>query len=172
MKSPVFLAPSMLGLWVQKFYSQRWGPRWRLQLKKYPLAQFEFHNFSEGVALEQIARSESHLALVSGEVPQNLGLSSKVLAEAKFQTYVGAKQSLDGWRDDQFPRKIEHTTSSLKILEQLVVNGDAIAYLPSYFCETIPIELLKVSGCPYTCMQKIKLVAKIPKDTSWLNQIF
>lgn len=85
---------------------------------------------------------------------------------------VGARQSLDGWRDDQFPRKIEYVTSSLKILEELVVSGKAIGYLPSYFCETLPLEFLKITGCPYTCVQKIKLVAKSPKDTSWLNQIF
>jgi len=85
---------------------------------------------------------------------------------------VGSRQSLDGWRDDQFPRKVEYLTSSLKILEELVVSGKAIAYLPSYFGESLPLEVLKVSGCPYTCLQKIKLVAKNPKDTSWLNQIF
>lgn len=85
---------------------------------------------------------------------------------------VGAKQSLDGWRDDQFPRKIGYLTSSLKILEELVVSGRAIAYLPGYFCESLPLEYLKVVGCPYTCVQKIRLVARNPKDTSWINQIF
>ena len=85
---------------------------------------------------------------------------------------VGPRQSLDGWRDDQFPRKVEYLTSSLKILEELVMSGKAIAYLPSYFCEALPVEYLKISGCPYTCIQKIRLVAKNPKDTSWLNQVF
>jgi DNA-binding transcriptional LysR family regulator len=85
---------------------------------------------------------------------------------------VGARQSLDGWRDDQFPRKVEFLTSSLKILEELVISGAAIAYLPSYFCEKLPVEILKVSGCPYTCLQKIKLIAKNPKNTRWLHQIF
>ena len=85
---------------------------------------------------------------------------------------VGARQSLDGWRDDQFPRQIEYLTSSLKILEELVVNGKALAYLPSYFCENLPLEHLKISGCPYSCVQKIRIVAKNPKDTSWMNLIF
>ena len=92
--------------------------------------------------------------------------------DSPFLGKVAARQSLDGWRDDQFPRKIEYLTSSLKILEELVVGGQAIAYLPSYFCESLPLESLKISGCPYTCVQKIRLVAKNPKDTSWLNQIF
>jgi DNA-binding transcriptional LysR family regulator len=85
---------------------------------------------------------------------------------------VGAKQSLDGWRDDKFPRKVDYLTSSLKILEELVVSGAAIGYLPSYFCEDLNLEILRISGCPYSCTQKIKLVAHNPKATGWLNQIF
>jgi DNA-binding transcriptional LysR family regulator len=85
---------------------------------------------------------------------------------------VGRKQSFDGWRDDQFPRKVEYRTSSLKILEELVTSGRALAYLPSYFCESLPMDYLRVAGCPYTCVQKIKLVASRPRQTSWLNQVF
>lgn len=85
---------------------------------------------------------------------------------------VGLKQSLDGWRDDQFPRKVDYLSSSLKLLEELVVSGKAIAYLPDYFCENINVEVLKVTGCPYSCAQKVKMVARNPKDIGWLNQIF
>lgn len=85
---------------------------------------------------------------------------------------VGPKQSLDGWRDDQFPRKIDFTTSSLKILEEIVVSGKAVAYLPEYFAEKLELEEVKVLDCPYFCTQKIKLVARKPKESAWLNQIF
>lgn len=85
---------------------------------------------------------------------------------------VGIKQSLDGWRDDQFPRKIGFRTSSLKTLEEFVLNGVAIAYLPDYFCKNSDLEVLKVTGCPYSCHQKIRLVARNPKEVGWLNQIF
>jgi DNA-binding transcriptional LysR family regulator len=85
---------------------------------------------------------------------------------------VGAKQSLDGWRDDQFPRNLEYLTSSLKILEELVVGGSALAYLPEYYGDDLPVETLKISGCPYSCVQKIKLLARRPKETGWLNLIF
>lgn len=176
--------------------------------QKFANALFDFQATKEDEALAKIVRGEAHLALVSGEVNQP-ELSTKLMAEAKFQTYVGkghplyirakakktvpvgevlkhafaspdnpllgkvgARQSIDGWRDDQFPRKVEYLTSSLKILEELVVSGKAIAYLPSYFCENLAIEQLKISGCPYFCVQKIKLVARNPKDIGWLNQIF
>ncbi len=85
---------------------------------------------------------------------------------------VGLRQSLDGWRDDLFPRKVEYLTSSLRLLEELVVMGKALAYLPSYFCEGLEVELLKISGCPYSCTQKVKLVARNPKDISWINRLF
>lgn len=85
---------------------------------------------------------------------------------------VGAKQSLDGWRDDQFPRKIEYRTSSLKTLEEFVLGGRAIAYLPDYFCESLDLVPLRISGCPYSCVQKVRLAAKHPKDVGWINRIF
>ncbi len=85
---------------------------------------------------------------------------------------VGLKQSLDGWRDDKFPRRVDYLTSSLKLLETLVVEGRAIAYLPDYFVKKMDAKVLKVSGCPYVCSQKVRLIAKNPKDRSWLNQWF
>ncbi len=85
---------------------------------------------------------------------------------------VGLKQSLDGWRDDQFPRHIEYLTSSLKLLEELVIQGKALAYLPDYYARRLNCAVLKVSGCPYSCSQKVRLVAKNPKDRSWLNHWF
>jgi DNA-binding transcriptional LysR family regulator len=82
---------------------------------------------------------------------------------------VGSKQSLDGWRDDQFPRKVEYLTSSLKILEEIVASGKAVAYLPEYFGKRLNLEMIQVTGCPYTCNQKIKIVARDPKELSWLD---
>ena len=176
---------------------------------KYPTARFEFFATTEEDALEKVSRGEYHFALTTGNLGKYTDLSTKILSEAKFQTYVGqkhplyskaklkktvpveevlnyafaspdnpllgvvgARQSLDGWRDDQFPRKIGYLTSSLKILEELVVSGAAIAYLPSYFGHHLDAEMLKISGCPYTCNQTIKLVAKNPKDTGWILQVF
>lgn len=89
-----------------------------------------------------------------------------------FLGQVHAKQSLDGWRDDKFPRRIEYLTSSLKLLEELAANGSALAYLPEYYVKKIDVEPLLISGCPYTCSQRVRLLCKNPKNTSWLNQWF
>lgn len=85
---------------------------------------------------------------------------------------VGAKQSADGWRDDKFPRRIDYRTTSLKTLEELVLRGRAVAYLPDYFAENVDLVPLTISGCPYTCVQRIKLVARKPIVSGWLNQLF
>ncbi len=78
----------------------------------------------------------------------------------------------DGWRDDIFPRRIGFVTSSLKLIEDLVSAGMAIAYLPDYLVAKIQALPLKISGCPYTCRQDIKLVAKNPRDVGWLTELF
>jgi DNA-binding transcriptional LysR family regulator len=85
---------------------------------------------------------------------------------------VGLKQSLDGWRDDQFTRKVGYLTASLKMLEVLVTEGRALAYLPDYHAAGLEVRVLEVTGCPYSCAQKIRLVARRPKETGWLNALF
>jgi DNA-binding transcriptional LysR family regulator len=177
--------------------------------KKFPKTTFEFRAVDDEDAIAQVSRGEAHLAVVTADVPSHLGLSTKILSEAHFQTVVGArhplyssarakktvpidevlkhafaspshpllgkvgmKQSLDGWRDDQFPRRVDFLTSSLKLLEELVVRGKALAYVPDYYAKKIGVEILKVSGCPYSCSQKVRLVAKNPKERSWMNQWF
>ena len=84
---------------------------------------------------------------------------------------VGARQSADGWRDDRFPRRIEYLTSSLKLLEELVVGGRAIAYLPDYYGKRLEVLSLRITGCPYFCRQKLRLVARDPQDVGWLAAI-
>lgn len=85
---------------------------------------------------------------------------------------VGHKQSLDGWRDDKFPRQVDYLASSLKLLEQIVSQGLAIAYLPDYLIKPLNLKILEISGCPYSCTQKIKLVTRNPNEISWIKQVF
>ena len=82
------------------------------------------------------------------------------------------RQSLDGWRDDAFPRRIEYVVSSLKLLETLVTQGRILAYLPDYYARTLRVLTLDISGCPYSCKQTVKLVAPESRSTSWINQVF
>lgn len=176
---------------------------------KFPKSSFEYHAVNDESALGEVIRGEAHIALVTSDVPSQMGLAAKSLAEPQFQTVagkkhplyaharakktvaiervleypfvspnhpllgkVGLKQSLDGWRDDRFPRKVDYLTSSLKLLEELVTQGKALAYLPDYYAKRIGVDALKITGCPYSCSQKVQVVAKNPKDRNWLNQWF
>lgn len=80
--------------------------------------------------------------------------------------------SIDGWRDDKFPRQIKFKVCGLKLMENLVHNGLALAYLPNYFVENANLQVLKVTGCPYSCHQTVRLVAKDPSSLSWLNKLW
>ncbi len=177
--------------------------------KRLPRASFEYIATTDELSLDFVARGDAQIGITTCDVPPTLGLTTRVLGDATFQTFVGfshplyapgqakkivpvedllkypfvspthallgqvgAKQSLDGWRDDRFPRKIDYRTSSLKTLEEFVVSGAAVAYLPDYFCENKALQTLKISGCPYACTQKVRLVAKNPRDVGWLNRLF
>lgn len=85
---------------------------------------------------------------------------------------IGKRQSPDGWRDDKFPRRIDYVAGSLQLLEELVVHGDAVAYLPDYYAQQIPVAVLQISGCPYSCTQTAKLIARAPEQAAWLRRLF
>ncbi len=85
---------------------------------------------------------------------------------------TGASNSLDGWRDDKFQRKIKYKVSSLKLLENLVLSGTALAFLPDYFVKNVGLEALTVIGCPFHCRQTVRLVVRQPKNLAWLNQVW
>lgn len=85
---------------------------------------------------------------------------------------INSEHAADGWREDKFPRKVNFVTASLKLIEDIVLSGKAVAYLPDYLIEKIGAYPLKINGCPYVCEQKIKLIAKNPYHIHWLNLLF
>lgn len=85
---------------------------------------------------------------------------------------ITKSDSIDGWRDDKFPRQIRYKVCGLKLMENLVSTGAALAYLPDYFVENAQLEVLKVIGCPYTCHQTVRLIAKDPSALGWLNRLW
>lgn len=85
---------------------------------------------------------------------------------------ISSSASLDGWRDDKFPRNIRYRASGLKIMEKLLEKGQALAYLPDYYIRELDLISLNVVGCPYTCLQSVKLVCKDPEALGWMNQVW
>lgn len=85
---------------------------------------------------------------------------------------IAKAASIDGWRDDKFPRQIKYKVCGLKLMETLVSNGMALGYLPEYFIESAGLVPLKISGCPYSCHQTIRLITKDPTALGWLNKLW
>jgi DNA-binding transcriptional LysR family regulator len=95
-----------------------------------------------------------------------------VAPESAILGRIAKSSSADGWRDDKFPRRIKYKAYGLKLMENLIREGLALGYLPDYFVESAGFVPLKISGCPYTCEQTVRLVAKAPIALSWLMKLW
>lgn len=85
---------------------------------------------------------------------------------------ISNSASLDGWRDDKFPRQIRYRASGLKIMEKLLQKGHALAYLPDYYVKELDLIYLQVTGCPYSCQQSVKLICRDPDALGWMSKIW
>ena len=94
------------------------------------------------------------------------------LPESAMFGRIAKSTSVDGWRDDKFPRQIKYKVSGLKLMENLIHEGLALGFLPDYFIKSSELIPLKVSGCPYSCHQTIRVVAKDPKSLGWLDKLW
>lgn len=94
-----------------------------------------------------------------------------VVPTSKIVGALKSAVSADGWRDDKFPRRVTYRTDSLKVLESLVMTGQAIAYLPDFYGDALGARAIEVDGCPYHCQQTIYVVCRDPSEYGWLNSI-
>lgn len=85
---------------------------------------------------------------------------------------MSTSQSLDGWRDDKFPRRISYHATNLDLIGRILISGLALAYLPEFYVKHLDLTVLNVSGCPYVCKQRISMVCKRHKELSWLGRLF
>jgi DNA-binding transcriptional LysR family regulator len=95
-----------------------------------------------------------------------------VVPRASMLGHIAKTSSLDGWRDDKFQRRMVFKVNGLRVMENLIQEGLALAYLPDYFVDTAGLVALKISGCPYTCEQTVRLVTKDPKELGWLSRLW
>jgi DNA-binding transcriptional LysR family regulator len=85
---------------------------------------------------------------------------------------ITKSSSIDGWRDDKFPRQIRYKVCGLKLMENLIQEGLALGYLPDYFVEDAGLVPLKISGCPYSCQQTVRVISKDPTALGWLGKLW
>jgi DNA-binding transcriptional LysR family regulator len=77
----------------------------------------------------------------------------------------------DGWRDDQLPRRIRFWLEDLQLLTALVGSGQALAYLPDFALKEPGLVRLRVSDCPYECVEEAHLVWRPDVASGWQNQL-
>ena len=79
---------------------------------------------------------------------------------------------LDGWPSLQAPRTIRFRATCLKILEAIVMAGEALAYLPDHHVTAMGAQAVAVEGLPISTAVGIHLAAKNPERFPWLRDLF
>jgi DNA-binding transcriptional LysR family regulator len=77
----------------------------------------------------------------------------------------------DGWRDDKLPRKIRFWLEDLQLLMALVKSNQALAYLPDFALQDPGLVRVKVSDCPYECVEQCWLLWKPATASGWQNKL-
>ncbi len=85
---------------------------------------------------------------------------------------VEARRSMDGWRDDVHPRRIDYVVESLSLIRKLLETGKALAYIPSFWSANLDARILKIEGCGFRNHFEVYASAKRAKDIGWLGRIF
>lgn len=130
------------------------------QLNQTLLAETQFHTYL----------GRSHPLFKKSKIGINEVLGYEFLQpEAAALGPIKGSEQPDGWREDQFPRKMAFKNVGIKAIESLVTEGLALAYLPSYYADQLPFKKIEITDCPFKCGQKILL--KTHKSSIWLKEI-
>lgn len=73
----------------------------------------------------------------------------------------------DGWRDDRLPRRIRYWVEDLQVLMSLIRSGHALAYLPDFALREPGLVRVKLSDCPYECVETTHLVWRPSAASGW-----
>lgn len=77
----------------------------------------------------------------------------------------------DGWRDDQFPRRIAYWIDDLQLLLAMVRSGKALAYLPDFALDDADLVRLEVTDCGFQCMEEVHLVRNTRNAAQWQQAV-
>lgn len=162
--------------------------------KKFPSARFTFLNIDNSQIFETLRSKKVDICLTTDNSQKDSSLGYKQIDKNLNATYVGFKHPLyrrhgsipiedvlqydflstaketdliDGWRDDKFPRNLKYKNVGLKTLENLIESGLAVGYLPSFLGDTLKAKKLEITGCPYSCDQKVFLAFN-KSSMAWL----
>lgn len=125
----------------------------------------------------QVCTSKNHPLLKKFSAKQSIPIEEILLhpfvsPDSAILGKITKSSSIDGWRDDKFPRQIKYKVCGLKLMENLIREGLALGYMPDYYVAGTDLIPLKITGCPYTCHQTVRVIAKDPTALGWLDKLW
>ncbi|HTD29739.1 MAG TPA: LysR family transcriptional regulator [Xanthomonadaceae bacterium] len=128
----------------------------------------------------QLAAAVSHPLVRQSSHAEGVGLVStldKVLphdfACPNRSMFCGIERGsrADGWRDDRLPRRIRYWVEDLQVLMSLIRSGHALAYLPDFALREPGLVRVKLSDCPYECVESTHLIWRPSAASGWHRYI-
>ncbi|MFZ6745476.1 LysR family transcriptional regulator [Undibacterium sp. JH2W] len=138
---------------------------------------------SLGMLKLQLLAGQQHPLLVDAASKSDLNFTSLNFTSAQVlaHDFVSPVRSLfcgkqrgkhsDGWRDDQFPRRIAYWIDDLQLLLAMVRSGKALAYLPDFALDDAGLVRLEVTDCGFQCMEEVHLVWNTRNAAQWQQAV-
>ncbi|GJM09236.1 MAG: LysR family transcriptional regulator [Lysobacteraceae bacterium] len=125
-----------------------------------------FHRCAIGQVTMRVAAAPNH-PLLRGRSTMEPEVTLDELLEHAFvapsaSPFCGEHRGpgCDGWRDHEIPRKLAMIANDPSIVAPLVRSGLALAYLPDYWLREWSLIHVRISDCPYRCVEQLLLVSR------------
>jgi len=115
-----------------------------------------------------------------GEAERGRKIDIQAILEFPFVSFLGtvfeetdeAYASPDGWRDDQFQRRIGFKTDGVEAALRVMESGLCLGYLPQPLVGARNLLPVKISGCPFRCETEAFLIARTSDEYDWMRALF
>lgn len=126
-----------------------------------------------GALTMQVAAGPTHPLALKARGGSTRTTSARVLAHdfaCPSRSMLGGQPRgtrADGWRDDRLPRRIRYWVDDLQVLLSLVRQGRALAYLPAFALQECALVQIRISDCPFDCVEHTHLVWRPAAAAGW-----
>ena len=130
-----------------------------------------------GALTMQVAAGPTHPLALKARGGSARAASARVLAHdfaCPSRSMLGGQPRgtrADGWRDDRLPRRIRYWVDDLQVLLSLVRHGHALAYLPAFALRECALVQIRVSDCPFECVEQAHLVWRPVAAAGWQGRL-
>ena len=132
-----------------------------------------FEAIALGALMMQVAAGPTHPLALKARGAATRASSARVLAHdfaCPSRSMLGGQPRgtrADGWRNDRLPRRIRYWVDDLQVLLSLVRQGHALAYLPAFALKDSGLVQIRVTDCPFDCVEQAHLVWRPVAAAGW-----